>query len=229
MLVSVIYEFGSFPKYIDNEDFQKHSMFSETKYKLIIMTTFAIVILTPLNLLKDVAKLRFTSIFGLISLLLVAIIILIQLPNYLDYNQQHIEKENYINWYSIKTAFTSELLFFKGTATIFFSYNCHHGMYQIYDKLEDNSKTRIRKVIKRSISVNTFLYLLVGITGYLTAPVLTPSIITERENIGDDILMSIGRIFIVIMLIAKIPASYNALRVSAFELFWENSEITTKR
>lgn len=77
--------------------------------------------------------------------------------------------------------------------------------------------------------MDAFFYIIVGLTGYLTQPYKTPNFIIEREKIGNDIVMTIGRLLIVFLIVFKIPANYNALRISIFELFFGTHEIDNKR
>lgn len=233
MIVSCVFEFGNYTQYKEVSQFTSNTVWGKTWFRLTVMIATSLLILLPINMQRDVTKMRFTSILGLFCLFLVTLIICIQLPSYLDYYWEHTyvegDKNTHINWYSLGSAFTSDLLFFKGTATFFFSFNCHHGLFQVYDKLEDNTKKRARKVMRRTVIVDCVLYLIVGITGYLTSPVKTPEIIIERFKLGTDTLMSIGRILIAFMLICKIPVSYNNLRVSLFELIWKTKEIDSIR
>lgn len=233
MLGAFIYEMGSFTNYPKMEDFYKKSIWGYTWFKIVLMISTALIFLLPLNLLKDVTKLRFTSIFGIFCLLLVTLVIVIQLPSYLDHYWKVLYKENdsstHLNWTNAGTAFTSDLLFFKGAATLFYAYSCHVGIYPIYEKLVDNCKRRTRKVLLRSVLLDASFYLVVGISGYLTEPIKTHSVIIEREKIGNDIVMTICRLLIIVLLFAKIPANFNALRISVFQIIWGDTEIDNKR
>lgn len=234
MIGAFVFEIGKFTNYSSLKEFYHDSFWGEFWFKSLVMIGTSIIVLLPLNLLKDITKLRFTSIFGIFCLFLVTLVIVFQLPEYINHYWKYEYKENdestYVNWLNAGNAFTQELYFFKGLATLFYSYNCHIGIYPIYEKLVDNNKRRTRKVLLRSIVLDAGFYLVVGIAGYLTAPIKTPSIIIEREKLGSDIIMTIGRLLIVIMLFAKIPAKYNSLRISVFQIIWGNSdEIDTKR
>lgn len=232
MIGAFVYNVGYFEEK-SLEDFYKYSIWGKIWFKIVIMVSTSIIIVLPLNLLKDVTKLRFTSIFGIFCLLLVSIIIIFQLPNYIEYYWEHTynryDKETWVNWFDLSTAFTSKLYFFKGSATLFYAYNCHMGLFPVYEKLRLTSEKRVSKVITRSILMDALFYIIVGLTGYLTQPYKTPNFIIEREKIGNDIVMTIGRIFIVFLIVFKIPANYNALRISIFELFFGTNEIDNKR
>lgn len=225
MIGAFVYEVGYTDEFKTLQSFYDDSIWSYYSFRIPVMLGTATIFILPLNLLKDVTKLRFTSIFGIFSLSLVAIVIIVQLPKYIAHYDDTVK----INWYDVGTGFTSDLNFFKGTATIFYAYNCHVGTYPVFDKLIDNTQKRMNKVLMRSIILDGSFYIIVGITGYLTQPINTPAFIIEREAIGKDYIMTVARWLVVILLLAKIPANYNVLRFSLFELIFSSTEIDTKR
>ncbi len=223
-------------QYVDVTDFFDNSIFSKVWFKICLMEGIALCFLFPLNLMRDVSKLRFSTVFGLIAIFIVAIVLIIQLPLFIneywtsDYFINH--PEYHINWFNIGKAFNENLDFFSGTATIFFACAVHHGMFPVYDKLADHSKRRTRKVIFRSCLLNCVFYVIIGIVGYLTQPINTPDIIIERKSLKNDpkdILLTICRLLVAFMLIVKIPMNYNPMRLSIFNLFFGTTNITTKR
>jgi hypothetical protein len=190
------------------------------------MYPIVIFILLPLSLKKDLTKLRFFSIFAVSSLLLMMIIIVIQTPHYYNYwneintnKKDQLENKSLYNIWDFSTAFTSDFFYFKGTATIFYSFTCHVGALPIMKTLKNNYNRRIQKVIKRSVLMNVIIYLIIGICGYITCPINTPDLILERPKIGNtDHLMTIGRLFFLFTLIFKMPACYISLRISTLTI-----------
>ena len=213
----------------DIELYYNDSIWGEFWFKSATMLGISAILLFPLNIQRNISKLRYSSIFGMFCLLLITIVIVYQTPRYYEYNQTLPGSE--INWYDVSKAFTSEMLFFKGTATLFYAYSCHYGAFPIYEKLYNNNERRTNKVLISSIIIDAIFYLTVGICGYITQPMNTPDIIIKRNKIPNesDILMTSCRILMCFTLIAKIPANYNSLRLSLFNLFFKNSEITFKK
>lgn len=215
------------------DDFYKFSIWGKIWFKIIVMISTSLVVILPLNLLKDITKLRFTSIFGIFCLFVVIIIMIFQLPDYIEFywkeKYNRYEENTWINWYDISKGFNYKLLFFKVMGTLYYCYNCHMGLFPVYEKLRLSSEKRINKVITRSIILDGTLYIIIGIVGYLTQPYNTPNFIIEREKIGNDIIMTIGRVLTIFLILFKIPANYNALRISVFELFFGTKTIDNKR
>ncbi len=197
-----------------------------------IMFGIAIFILIPLCLLKDISRMRIASIAGICIILYSILVVVFEFPFFLhDYlTSEDPEKNKPINWYDISKGFTSELYFFKGAATIFFAFTCHVGAFPVYKSLKNNAMRRIQKVFRRSIVLDCVLYIILGITGYLSVPYNVPPLIIDRLTIfSNDFLMIIGRLGIAITLMLTLPANYNAFRLSMLEQIYGNTEVTNQR
>ena len=198
-------------------------------YKFPIMLGIC-VILIPLCLLKDISKMRFTSLFSIASLIYVIIIIIIQAPGYYSHYKESIRKEEdlstHANFYDLSKAFGNTLIFFPCLATLFFSFTCHAGAFPVYKTLNNPVSRRMNKVFRRSILLDLIIYYCVGVCGFLTAPVNAPPLIIYRDQLGkSDILMTIGKIGMCFNLILSTPANYNAFRISFFEVVWGEDKI----
>ena len=200
--------------------FCTESFWGNYVWKFSVMYGIVIFILLPLSLLKDLSKLRMFSIFAVLSLFLMMFIIIFQTPAYYSHWQsKKKEGEEIYNWFDFSKGFTSDLFFFKGTATIFYAFACHVGALPVMKTLKNNYNRRIQKVIKRSVFMDIICYLLLGICGYITDPINTPDLIIERPKIGDtDYFMSIGRLLFLFTLVFKMPTSYISLRISALTI-----------
>ena len=232
MIGGFIYEVGNFDRteFPTLEKFLENSIWSKKWLSITIMTCTAAAFLLPLYLLRDISKLRFSTIFGLICLFLSTIVIIFELPGFMKQNS-HDDSIVY-NWYDISGAFTTDFYFFRGAGTIFFAYNCHYGAFPIYDKLSNHNKRRQRKAFFRSTLLNVGFFLTIGICGYLTQPVNTPDLIINRSALkgsSNDIVMTVVRLLIFALIIVKCPVNYNSLRLSFFNIVFKTTEIDTKR
>lgn len=222
-------------EYISIDDYLLNSVWGQIWFRIVVIIGMSLLFLLPLNLLKDVTKLRFTAILGITNLIVILLIIIIQSPNFISFYWKNIYDESnpktYVNWYDVGKAFDANLYFFKGSATFFFSYTCHLGFHPVFEKLKLKDDRRTVKVITRAILLDGTIYLLIGIFGYLTQPFNTPSLIVNRNKIPDtnDVIMIIGRFLLIIMIIFKIPSNYNPLRISIFQILFDTTEITDKR
>jgi len=203
--------------------------------KFLVMYGITIFIIIPLCLLKDVSKLRIASLLGVITLVFLILMIVLQCPFYIQYYWNNVYNEyddsTHLNIFNISSGFDTNLYFFQGTATLFYSYTCHLGAFPIFNSLKNNIMRRIHKVIIRTLFIDTVFFVTICIAGYLTWPINTPPLIIERDNIagGMDVIMSIGRLALLIIIIMKLPSSYNAFRISFLEMVFGDSKVTNKR
>ena len=93
----------------------------------------------------------------------------------------------------------------------------------------ENSYRRTTKVAARSTIVIGIISILASVFGYLTVPVNSPDLIIFRnakEAIGNDWLMTIGKIGVFISCIFSFPTLYNGFRPSFFQLFFQSTTFT---
>lgn len=232
MIIAFIYQVSSSfqLEYLTIKDFYDNSLFGDKLYRLLIMQGITWVLLIPLNLQKNMSRMRFTTILGITCLLIITIVIIIQLPSYITYYHDNNIPYN-PNWYNLNKAISkSKLDVFSAFATIIFSYNCHYGVFAVDNMLKKNNKERMRKVIKRSVLLDGSFYLVVGVVGYLTQPDNVENLVIDRMKIGEtDYLITVCRLLTAIMLICKLPVSFNSLRNSLLNLIFNDNEVNIKR
>lgn len=228
MIGLTVFEVAYYDEYHDFDEFSK-GMWSKKYFTFPIMLGLTIVLI-PLCLIKDISKMRFASLFSIISLIYAIFVIVIQSPSYFSSFTEEERKQ--INWFNFGKAWDSNLYFFQGAACIFFAYTCHAGAFPVYKTLKNSVSRRINKVFLRSISLDFVIYLATGVCGFLTAPVHAPELIIYRDKknkTDNDLAMTIARVALCFNLILSIPANYNAFRISFFEIVWKTSEISNKR
>ena len=112
------------------------------KIKIIVLGSIN-ALLIILCLVKDIGRMKFFSLFGIIALFYTIIVLVIESPfywkHYLNNVYQKNDKSTHANWIDISKAFNSNLDFFTGFATIVFSFSNHQGALPVYRSLEPNN------------------------------------------------------------------------------------------
>jgi amino acid permease len=235
LIGALVYTIGDYSsQYHELKDFYDNGFWYNKEFKYPIMYCVCILIIIPLCLLKDISKMRFSSTLGVITISALALIIIFQFPWYFSHYLKELYKpddpKTHINIFDISKGFDKDLYFFTGSSTLFYAYSCHIAAFPIYKSLKNRNIRRARKVFSRSIMLDGFLYMLIGVCGYLSTPIETPDLIIDRYQYFDtDIIMLIGKSAFILALCAKIPANYNSFRLSVLALLFDNTEVTNKR
>ena len=218
---------GKNDEYKNFEDYENDVWDSAILKYPIMFGTAALIF--PVCLLKDISKMRFASMFGICALIYSILVVVIQSPwfliDYLD-NYKEDDPKTHANWFDISKGFTHEVNFFTGIATLFFTFACHPGAFPVFKTLKNNNETRINKVFFRSILLDLCIYIMIGICGFITAPLNPKSLIIYRESIFDnDIFMTIAKIALALDLFLSLPANFASYRSSFFLVFFKTDKI----
>ena len=227
----VVYTFfknkETYPTFKDYENDEWGSI----KIKAIVLVVMN-AILTPLCLAKDIGKMKFFSLFGIVALFYTIIVLEIECPffwsHYLDKVYIKEDKSTHANWIDISKAFNKNLDFFTGFATIVFSFSCHQGALPVYRTLKTNDESIMKKIFARSIILDLIIYFLIYISSFLTTPLKSEDLIIYRESIfNNDIFMDIAKISIFLELFFLISPNYNSFRCSLFHIIFGNENVRT--
>ena len=212
-VVNEIFSYG----YTNMETFANESFWGEKKVRLCVCYSITILVLFPLSLIKTISQMRYASTFGVFSVFLIIIIVLIQCPSFYYHNV--VEGKQELNIFDFSVGFNSDLKFIQSISTIIYAYECHAGIFPAISSLTNPIRPRVQKVFKRATTINVVAYIIITISGYLSQPENTPDLILEREKISkNDYLMTIGLSLFSITLITKVSASYNCLRALILNL-----------
>ena len=217
--------------YKDFDDFNDNSNWNSFLWRY-CLPFFILIIIYPLCLIKDVAKLRFVSFFGIITILFLIFLIFFQSFSYIKHNVKNNGRKkitDLYNFYNIKKGFSSNLHTFQMISSIYFATCVHIGTIPIFNTLKNNIRRRMYKVVRRTIVIDIFIFVVITNLGYLTCPKDTPSLIIERPSKNPnkaDVAMCIGRLALVLTFIMKIPNCYATLRITLFDKLWKTTKIT---
>ena len=212
-------------KYDDYEDFQKKK-WGKTHLKFPIFAGIAI-LLSFECLIKDINKLNFSAYLGVIAVIYTLFVITIQCDSYYKhYKKTEYVKENkntHVNWLNLKNAFTTDLEFFKGMASLFAAYSCITGVFPVYEgfKYQNNGLNKMKKSVFFSVCLTTALHIISITTSFLTEPIYPQDLIIYRKpkDNGKDILMNIAKLMITGSLIFTLPGYYFGLRLCVANSF----------
>ena len=125
-------------------------------------------------LIKDINKLNFSAYLGVIAVIYTLFVITIQCDSYYKhYKKTEYVKENkntHVNWLNLKNAFTTDLEFFKGMASLFAAYSCITGVFPVYEgfKYQNNGLNKMKKSVFFSVFFFTSLYIISITSSFLT-------------------------------------------------------------
>lgn len=202
-------------------DFLSDTYWNKMYVKFIVNFGIMFIIIFPLCLISDMKKLNISSSIGVFTTEFVFLVVLIQFPGYLKHYLNEDYKSNdestHINIYNVKTGFTSRLLFFQSLSTFFFCFTGHNGLLPALENMENPTPKRRSKLYNFAIGFDSLIYLIISLCGYLSVPADVVDIVFERKRIyGKDVLMTIARIGLIPMAIAKIQVNHNIWRISFF-------------
>ena len=234
ILGSIIYDIMKIFNKLDTEKYDTFEKFKENYWRKELSIKFPVMfgvalLVFPLCLLKDVSKMRFASLIGVLALIYSIIVIIIESFFFLKYKNWDLLSE--MNWFDIRKSFSVDdgIPFFGGVATVFYIYSCHAGAFPVYKTLRNNTTRRIKKVFRRSILLDIMVYVCVAAASFITSPINPPELILYRENLegfSPDYFIIVAKVGIIFNLFFSTPANYAGLRLSLFELIWGNSNIT---
>lgn len=166
------------------------------------ITAFMLIVI-PLSFLRRLDSLKYTSIIALFS---IAYLVILVVAHYIKGDT--LESRGNVRVFEWSGAVSALAAF----PVIVFAYTCHQNMFSILNEIANNSHFRTTTVILASIGGACALYILTGITGYLS----------YGDNIKGNIVSmyptaaasTIGRLAIVILVMFSYPLQIHPCRAS---------------
>ena len=227
-----IHAVGYTKKYPEYDDFDKDIWTKAyIKFPVYIGLTLGLCFMC---LIKDMNKLNFSAYIGVFAVIYSLLVVLIQCHDYYkDSKKKYYIKEDkstHINWINIGKAFSNELEFFKGVAALFTANACHTGIFPVFVgfKYQKDGLKKMKKATLFGVIIITSLYILSMIISFLTNPFQPEEVIIYRKSKGgNDVAMTIAKLFVPLSIIFTYPGTYFPLRLSIANSF-NNGFIPTK-
>ena len=172
------------------------------------MVIINVAIIIPLGMLKNLSALRFASIVSVIALVMIAIVLIAELPFF----NHHYNDLNY---------FDVNIDIFSTFAVTLYAFVCHCNVPIVHNEMMNRSVRRMSKAALRAVLIVLAGYFIISIFGYLSVPKDSPSIITQRKTppgIHDDWVMVVARIIFGSTIIVAIPINSPPFRGSIAKL-----------
>jgi len=180
-------------------------VFSDDRVIVAIITA---AIVFPLSLLRNLSSLRFASIFSVFSMIYVCFAIF-------GRSLTLATSKNI-------TLIRMDMNFFTSATICIFAFTAHVNLFPIYKELRAvaNQATtkRMQKVAIRSALVETGLYLLIGVAGYLSYPTSTNGNVLQNYNDTDPTII-VGRVAVTATMSVALPLCFNPARSNLYSLF----------
>lgn len=166
------------------------------------ITAFMLIVI-PLSFLRRLDSLKYTSVIALFS---IAYLVILVVAHYIKGDT--IADRGQVRVFEWAGPIPALAAF----PVIVFAYTCHQNMFSILNEIADNSHFRTTTVILGAIGGACSLYILTGITGYLS----------YGDNIRGNIVSmyptaaasTIGRLAIVILVMFSYPLQIHPCRAS---------------
>ncbi|KAF2656434.1 hypothetical protein K491DRAFT_596931 [Lophiostoma macrostomum CBS 122681] len=166
------------------------------------ITAFMLIVI-PLSFLRKLDSLKYTSVIALCS---IAYLVVLVVAHFL--RGDTLEEKGPVRVFR----WAGPIPALASFPVIVFAYTCHQNMFSILNEISDNSHFRTTSVIFASIGSACVLYILTGITGYLSF----------GDNIKGNIVSmyptaaasTIGRLAIVILVMFSYPLQIHPCRAS---------------
>ncbi|MCJ1257860.1 hypothetical protein MMC24_005686 [Lignoscripta atroalba] len=166
------------------------------------VTGFMLIVI-PLSFLRRLDSLKYTSVVALIS---IGYLVILVFAHFLKGDtMQNRGDIRVIRWGGPIPTLSS-------FPVIVFAYTCHQNMFSILNEISQNSHFRTTSVVVASIGIAGFIYLLVGITGYLSFGNSVAGNIVGMYM--PSVTSTIGKAAIVILVMFSYPLQVHPCRAS---------------
>jgi len=191
-------------------------------YKIYHVIATSAVIIFPVCMLRNVNSLRYGTLISIGAVIYTCCVLFVEIFFFWD-TQKAQEK---IVWFKF------DANFFSAFGITFFAFYCQVGFFPALENLLKRDEPHIKRLVKRSITMDLVFYTIIILAGYLATFDETPDIILRRSpppGFEKDYFLIFGKIAIGAALCITIPLNFVPLRTAVFNHLFETQELTTPR
>ncbi|KAL6452425.1 AVT6 Vacuolar amino acid transporter 6 [Candida maltosa Xu316] len=165
------------------------------------------VLTVPLSFLKNLDSLKYTSILGLVAIFYMVVLVV---GHFLVGD---IERQGQITLFPPNATGV-----FSTFSIIVFAFTGHQNMFSIINEARDKSLTSLSKLVNFAIFISSLLFIIVGLSGYLTfGQDVNGNVILSYPN---GVTTTIGRFCIVFMVVFSFPLMIHPARISINNIYY---------
>jgi len=191
-----------------------------------IVFIIGFLVVLPLGLFRQMGALRFTSLSGICCVTYLVLIILYEYFNFCHKDDDCFwQKSSGLTWEDMAVSDWESVM--RGVPIFVYGYTCHPNVLPLYLELQRRSSKRMHKVMRRGLSFAWFLYLVIGIFGFLTFRSETDGNILTN-NFHHDAAVVVGAVGMSISVTFTIPLFVHAFRYNFASLVLKTDYLDTK-
>ena len=216
----ILLTFFSFVAYLILTRDLASSLFNiHNEYERNALTVCCLALISPVLFFKTLHALRFTSIFSLCTILILAIGISIRAFE----KMQSVSYQNAsIQWWP--KVWSDALYAFPIISVAFL---CHFNVLPIHSELHQPTRKRLKIIVYATMCSAWFFYMIVGIMGYLVS-------FTDKNGVPDDILIifksndvliNVWRCGLLMTVLLSLPLLLMPCRTTVFRFISESRKV----
>ncbi|EGZ15992.1 hypothetical protein PHYSODRAFT_509419 [Phytophthora sojae] len=184
-----------------------------------VLTICCVLLVSPALLARSMDALRFTSIFSLVSVLVLAIAITVRAVGTTFKREEtiEVEAEPQIPIKMVPDSWADAAYAFP---IISVSFLCHFNVLPVYRELHKPTRHRLKKIVASTMFSTWLFYILVGIMGYLFAFRQQGGVQGDiLNNFSDnDPLVNLGRLGLLVTIQLSLPLIIQPCRANLLRL-----------
>ncbi|CAH0520012.1 unnamed protein product [Peronospora belbahrii] len=184
-----------------------------------ILPIVCVLLVSPALLTRSMDALRFTSVFSLVSVFVLAFSITVRAVDVV-FRRSDIMEVEIRNQIPIKMTPDSWVDAVYAFPIISVSFLCHFNVLPVYRELHKPTRQRLKKIVTSTMFSTWLFYMVVGIMGYLFAFQQSGGVQGDiLNNFSDnDALVNLGRLGLLVTILLSLPLIIQPCRANLLRL-----------